>query len=175
MYSPLVRIIFCLIGLFLAYEFYKQNNWISFGGMLFAIGLILWGYFKNGTVYIAFQQLKKKNYLKAEKLLSKIKDPDALSKSQRGYYYFTRGFVLLNKEKLDDSLKDLTTALKIGLRTENDTSIVTLNIAAIELEKGNFEESRNYIEKTRSMKLKPMVIVELEKLEKDLTEVQNNN
>ena len=72
MYSPKIRIVLIAISLLMAWNFYSTGNIASTVLVLGATGLIVWGYFKNGTVYLAFRQLKKENYQRAEQLIGKI-------------------------------------------------------------------------------------------------------
>ena len=61
-----------------------------------------------------------------------------------------------------------------GLRTENDYSIVTLNLAEIELNRENFNLAKEYISKTKGYKMKPDVKTELERIEKEWSKAQEN-
>ena len=171
MYTPIVRIILFVVCLAMAWLFYSTGNMISTYMVLLGAGLIVSGYFRNGTVFLAFHQLKKENYEKAEQLLGKVFNPDLLKKSQKSYYYFTKGFVDLNKKNMDASYGELIHALKLGLRTENDTSIVTVTLAGIELERGNIEQARNYLRQTKSLKHKPELGSEIERIELELAAV----
>jgi hypothetical protein len=171
MYTPIVRIILFVVCLAMAWSFYSTGNMISTYMVLLGAGLIVSGYFRNGTVFLAFQQLKKENYEKAEQLLGKVFNPDLLKKSQKSYYYFTKGFIDLNKKNRDASYGELIHALKLGLRTENDTSIVTVTLAGIELERGNIGQARNYLRQTKSLKHKPELGSEIERIELELAAV----
>lgn len=172
MYSPTVRIILVGIALVMAWKFYSTGNMTSTYMVLGAIGLIVWGYFKNGTVYLAFQQLKKENYEKAEQLLGKVPNPELLKKSQKSYYHFTKGFIELNKQNLDAAYENLNSALSLGLRTQNDTSIVTLNLASLELERKNLEEARNFLGRTKELNHKPELNAEIERIETEINAAQ---
>lgn len=172
MFNPTVRIILCALGLLMAWISYSIAFMEGMYLVLAAVGLLIWGYFNDGTVYIACQQLKRENYEKAEKLLSKIKNPDHLQKSQKSYYHFTKGFIELNKQNLAESFNQFTAALELGLRTENDTSIVTLTLASIELERKNFDEARKYLIKTKDIKHKPELKPEIERIETELNAAQ---
>ncbi|WKK87395.2 hypothetical protein QYS48_12005 [Marivirga arenosa] len=140
--------------------------------LLGTICLIVWGYFKNGTVYLAFQELKKENYEKVENLLAKIRRPELLKKSQKSYFHFTKGFIDLNKQNFDSAYENLKSALSLGLRTQNDTSIVTLNLAAMEIERKNLEEARNYLKQTKGLKHKLILKSEIERIESEIDAAQ---
>lgn len=142
--------------------------------MLIVGGLLIYGYYKYGTVYTAFQHIKKNNLKNAEKLISKIQNPDKLTKGLKGYYYFTTGIIALEKKELEKSYSDLTLALSFGLRTENDKSIILLNLANIELLRKNFIKANEYIKKVKALDLKPLVESETIRIEKEINVAQQN-
>lgn len=136
--------------------------------MFLAGGIIVYGYFRYGSVYAAFQELKKENYEMAEKLISEIKNPNYLVKSQKSYYHFTKGTLASNNGQWNLSFDELTKALAIGLRTENDKSIVLLNLAHVELERKNYDEALDFIVKVKELKLKPLVKSETDRIENEI-------
>jgi len=142
------------------------------GMVLLAAGLFTYGYFKYGTVYAAFQQLKKENFDKAEKLISKIKRPNNLSKQQKGYYHFTTGIIAAEKNELDFAKSELTKAIEIGLRANNDTSIVLLNLANIDYERKEFNSAEEYLHRLKDYKLNSLVESEMEKLTEKINVAQ---
>ncbi len=174
MYNPIVRLIIGLLGLVMLWQFYSEGSMVSAYLIIASIALLIWGYFKNGTVYLAFQQMKRENYDNAESLLSKIKNPKLLKKGQKSYYYFIKGFIELNKNNFHESFDYLTQALETGLRTENDTAIVILNLAGIELNRNNYDEAERYIAKTKSLKYKTELESEILRIEKELNSLRNN-
>ncbi|MEC3906837.1 hypothetical protein VOI54_07390 [Tamlana sp. 2201CG12-4] len=64
--------------------------------------------------------------------------------------------------------------MRIGLRTENDKSIVLLNLANIELLKKNYNEANKYIKKVRRLDLKPLVESEANRIENEINVAQHN-
>ena len=174
MFTPTVRLILIIFGLILSYLFYTKDDFVSMSLMLISVGLFIYGYFRYGTVYAAFQQLKKNNVEKAEKLISKIKDPSQLNKKRRSYYYFTTGIIALEKKDFDKSQSDLNRALEIGLKTDNDTSIVLLNLANIELMRKDYNKATSYIESIRQLRLKPSVESETNRIEKEIIVAQQH-
>ncbi len=169
MFTPLIRIILIVVSLGMAILFYLRDDFMNAGLLLLAAGLIVYGYFKYGTVYAAFQQLKKENFDKAEKLIAKIKNPNNLSKQQKSYYHFTTGIIASEKNELDFANSELNKALEIGLRTKNDTSIVLLNLAHIEYEREEWSFAKEYIKKLEDFDLNPLVKSEMDKLIKKIS------
>tara|TARA_R100000306_G_scaffold61458_1_gene64101 strand:+ start:77 stop:604 length:528 start_codon:yes stop_codon:yes gene_type:complete len=174
MFTPIIRIVLVIFSLIAAAYFYSKEDFVNMSMMLIAGGLFIYGYFKYGTVYAAFQQIKKDNVKKAEELISKIKNPDKLTKGHKSYYYFTTGIIALEKKEFEKSHSDLTQALDIGLRTENDKSIVLLNLANVELLREDYNKAIEYIKKVRQLKLKPLVESETNRIEKEIKTLHNN-
>ncbi len=168
MYTPFIRIIIGIVGIVLAWNFYSNGDMTNFFLTMVAIGVIVWGHFKYGTVFLAFQHLKKGKYQKAEQLLLKVKNPDLLKKYQKSYYHFTKGFIELNKNNLDNSYTELKNALELGLRTENDTSIVTLTLASIEVKRKNYDKAKIYLNQAKKLNHKVELNTEIEKIEKEI-------
>ncbi len=174
MFTPLIRVILIISCLGMSILFYLREDYINTGLIILAAGLFAYGYFKYGTVYAAFQQLKKENIDKAEKLISKIRNPHNLSKQQKGYYYFTTGIIASEKNEFDLAKSELTKALEIGLRTKNDTSIVLLNLANIEYERRELFSANEYLNKLKNYELKPLVKSEMDKLTEKINVAQQD-
>lgn len=168
MYTPLIRITLMLASISFALYFYLTKDYINMTCSLLGTGLIISGYFRNGTVYIAWQNLKKGKNKRAEELISKIKYPNYLSKGQKSYYHFTKGLLYSEKKEWENSLAELSKALEIGLRTKNDTAIALLNMAEVEFEQKNYDKTQDYIDKVRKQELKPLVQSETDLLEKKI-------
>lgn len=174
MYVPAVRFILFAASVVLAVVFYLDENLVSMGTMLLTSFLFITGYFLYGTVFLAFRQMKKKNIEKAKSLLSKTKFPKWLKQSQRGYYHFVLGFIALNENRLDQGYQHLTSAVLIGLRTQNDLSIASYNVASVELKRGNIGESIKWIEGTRKFQCSDTILKELKKLEDQIEQFGAN-
>jgi hypothetical protein len=172
MFTPFIRIVLIIACLGMAILFYLREDYINTGLTVLAAGLFGYGYFKYGTVYAAFQQLKKENFDKAEKLISKIKNPNNLSNQQKSYYHFTTGIIASEKNELDFAKSELMKALEIGLRTKNDASIVLLNLADIEYELTELSSAKEYLNKLKDYELKPLVKSEMDKLSEKINVAQ---
>lgn len=172
MFTPIIRIILIASCLGMAILFYSKEDFGNMGLTLLAAGLFIYGYYKYGTVYAAFQQLKKNNFEKAEELITKVKNPSSLTKGHKSYYHFTKGLIASKKEEWDYGYSELTKALEIGLRTKNDTSIVLLNLADIEFERKKFNEAERFLIKLKEFELKPLVKEEADRLIKKINASQ---
>jgi tetratricopeptide (TPR) repeat protein len=165
MYSPLVRILIVIGSLALMIYYHQKGSVGSSYLMVVAIALVVWGYFKNGTVYLAWRKLKKQQYDDAERVLRQTKYPHLLKKEQRGYYHFSMGLICMNRADYEPAFENFKAALVFGVRTENNAAIANLNLAAIALERGNEAEAKSYLETARSLKYSEALEPELQKLE----------
>jgi len=170
MFSRLYRYLIIIVSLMATVFFFLKEDYLNMSMMLGAAILIFFGHYRYGTVYEAFQYLKKENYVKAEKLINQIYKPEWLAKGQKSYFHFTKGVIATQKDNLDLGFSELSKALELGLRTENDTSIVLLNLANIELERKNMSSARGFITKVRSLNLKPGVLSEANRIDNEINE-----
>jgi tetratricopeptide (TPR) repeat protein len=170
MFTPTVRIVLAIVALWLMWTFWRSGNMTSFGMIAFSLVLIVWGYFKNGTVYNAFQKLKKDDFEGAELALAKTPNPQYLKKSHKSYYHFTKGMIELNRDNFDLAYDELNSALSIGLRTDNDSALVYLNLASLELQRKRYKEAGEFLKKSKNLEHKPLLDPEIEKIEKEINE-----
>lgn len=175
MFTPIVRLVLAILSACMAFYHYTKSEYLQMVFILIAGALFLYGYFKAGTVYIAFKALQKQEFEKAEKLISKIKNPENLAKSQKNYYHFVQGFLASNKNEWNKSYLELNKALEIGLRTENDTSIALSHLAEIELQRKNYKEATAFINRVRELKLIPIVASETDRIEKEIEIAQQES
>src|SRR5476649_1352379 len=90
------------------------------GVIVMFIGLLIWGYFKEGTIILAAKAFHHKDYDKAERLLREVSNPNWLSKKRRGFYEFIFGGICLQKQDFDEAGKHYEIAAQYPLRSAND-------------------------------------------------------
>ena len=134
--------IFLAAGLFFSYE----HVYALVAATLMFIALIIWGYFKEGTVILAAKSFHKKDYEKTESLLSQITHPAWLSKKRRGFYEFIMGGVCLQKQDFDEAEKHYEIAAQYPLRTANDHVAALVHVANISIRQGNYDKARAYLQ-----------------------------
>ncbi len=172
MVGKIYRYLFVALCLFGAFFFFMDENYLNMSLMLLAAGITVYGHYRYGSVYAAFHELKGENYDKAEKLILEIKNPNYLVKSQRSYYHFTKGTLASHKGQWNESYSELTKALDLGLRTENDKSIVLLNLANVELKRHNLSQAKQFISEVRKIELNPLVKSETDRIEEEINAAQ---
>src|SRR3954466_670777 len=109
------------------------------------IGLLVWGYFKEGPIILAAKAFHNKDYEKAESLLEQIPNPKWLSKKRRGFYEFIYGGVCLNKQDYAAAEQHYEIAAQYPLRSANDHVAALVHVANINIRQGNFEKAKAYL------------------------------
>jgi tetratricopeptide (TPR) repeat protein len=115
------------------------------GVIVMFIGLLIWGYFKEGTIVLAAKAFHNKDYSKAEALLQQVANPEWLSKKRRGFYEFIYGGVCLQKLDYDEAEKHYEIAAQYPLRSANDHVAALVHVANISIRHNNFEKAKAYL------------------------------
>ena len=110
------------------------------------IGLLIWGYFKEGTIILAAKAFHHKDYDKTENLLNQIPNPAWLSKKRRGFYEFIMGGVCLQKQDFEAAERHYELAAQYPLRTANDHVAALGHVVNISIRQGNFEKAKAYLQ-----------------------------
>jgi len=114
--------------------------------MVMFIGLLIWGYFKEGTIILAAKSFHNKDYAKTETLLNQISNPNWLSKKRRGFYEFIMGGVCLQKQDFNEAEKHYELAAQFPLRSANDHVAALSHVANISIRQGNYEKAKAYLQ-----------------------------
>ena len=115
------------------------------GVIVLFIGLLILGYFKEGTIILAAKAFHNKDYDKAEALLRQVHNPNWLSKKRRGFYEFIFGGVCLQKQEFDEAEKHYEIAAQYPLRSANDHVAALVHVANISIRHNNFEKAKAYL------------------------------
>ncbi|MFA6087810.1 tol-pal system YbgF family protein [Mucilaginibacter sp.] len=110
------------------------------------IALLIWGYFKQGTIVLAAKAFHQKDYTKAESLLKQIARPDWLSKKRRGFYEFIYGGVCLQKQEYKEAELHYELAAQYPLRSANDHVAALVHVANINVRNGNYDKAQAYLQ-----------------------------
>jgi len=138
----LVTVAFTLL---MAFFVYKQTYELAAVALLF-IGLLIWGYFKEGPIILAAKQFHLKDYQKAEELLLQINRPDWLSRKRRGFYEFMMGGISLHKQEFAAAEQHYEQAAQYPLRSVNDHVAALVHIVNISIRQGNYDKAEAYLQ-----------------------------
>ncbi len=137
----LVIFVFLLVMLFSIYE----RAYEIAGMALLAVGILVWGYFKEGTVILAAKDFHDKNFEKTENLLRQIAQPKWLSKKRRGYYEYMMGGIMLQKQDFETAEYHYEVAAQFPLRSVNDHVAALIHVANINVRQHRFDKAEAYI------------------------------
>ena len=152
-----------LLAWTISIQVYEMTGVIGIG-----IALLIWGYFREGTVVMAAREFHAKNYDGAEELLKEIEDPDRLGKHRRGFYEFIYGNVELHRHNYAEAEKHFQIASNFPLRNQNDKAIVMVHLANLNLRKKDYERASAYLARAKTYKITARVKNIILKIESEI-------
>ncbi len=132
------------------YEFVQGHigNGIA---LLFLVGIVVFFYFKNEFILLAFFKLRSQNFEGAQKWLSYIKNPEtALVRKQQGYYNYLQG-LMVSQTSITQAEKYLKKAISLGLSMDHDLAMAKLQLAGIAMTKRRKREATNLINEAKKL------------------------
>ena len=151
MINKYIKLIFS--GFALVFSIYQfVEGLIGNGIMYLLISLIvLFLYFKNEFLLLAFFQLRKQNLDGANKWLNKIKNPSsALVKKQQGYYNYLKGMIV-SQTNINEAEKYFKKAISFGLNMDHDLAMTKLQLAGILFTKRRKHEAQKLIQEAQRL------------------------
>lgn len=172
MLSKIIRIGLS-IALFAYGIFLITDSYIGNGVALILVGgIVLFTYFKNEMLLLAFWFLRKQNFDKAEKFLGYIKHPDnSLIKSQQGYYYYLSGLIDSQKQtgkSMGNAEKNFRKALEIGLNMDHDKAMASLQLSALLMAKGRKQEAQKLLTQAKKLDKSKMLNDQIKSLQSQM-------
>lgn len=142
-----------LTGLITAWAVYEfTQGHIGNGIMLLLLaGIVLFLYFKNEFLIMAFFKVRKQDFAGANVWLDKIKNPSgALIRKQEGYYNLMKG-IMSSQTNLNESEKYLKRALQLGLSMKHDIAMAKLQLAGIAMTKRRKREATELLNEAKKL------------------------
>lgn len=174
MFSNRTRIILSVIHLLLfACFMYAGNTYLS---LLMILGIFfqVYGYFRYNAIWRAFRYFSAQNFSQVKKLIDGVKYPALLADGQKGFYYMLKAAVnLYHDNKYDEVENDLDKALKTGVRTENNISIIHIMHARLYTRLKQYAKAGESLQKAKDIPHKRMLDNDMENLEKEIIELEN--
>lgn len=163
-----VRFAILIVALLvLGYTLFKGEYEVA---SLIGLGIVLLirGYYRDGTVFLAAKAFRNKDYDQAEQLLKEVPNPDRLRRARRGYYEFILANIELHRGNDEEAEKHFQIASRFPLSSSNDKALILLQLANLNLKKRQFDRVRAYVDKAKTLKISPRVENIIEKLEKEI-------
>ena len=166
MFTPKTRLIIIIgCAILTALSIYQDKTYAAIAAFSFIL-ITAYGYIRQGTVYMAFKFIRKNEIQKAEEALALTTKINWLSKTQKGYYYFVKGFIDTARGRVEEAKSAYEKALEIGLRLSNDAALAYANLASLHNRTKNKVKAREYIKKAQEQKkIKKNILSEIERIE----------
>ena len=160
--------------LLMSFFIYKQTYELAAITFVFT-AMLVWGYFKEGTIILAAKQFHVKNYNKAEELLLQINRPQWLSNKRRGFYEFMMGGVSLHKQDYTAAEQHYELSTQYPLRSVNDHVAALVHIVNLNIRQGNYEKAQAYLQlaENKGDQINAKMRAVISKLEQELKSHKN--
>jgi hypothetical protein len=133
-----------------------------------AAALLGYGYFKYGTVWLAFRQVALGQMDRAARLLDQVKRPDALGSQERAYFELAWGLVCASRAENARSEQHLRLALSHALRTESDRAMAEAVLAQLLLARNEVTEARSVLALAITRNCRPAIAERIKALHAEL-------
>lgn len=127
--------------------------------------ILLYGYFRKGSVHLALSRLRNEEYTEAERILEQTSRPERLDKKQKAYYLFVKGFIAREKNQFNEAKIFLEESLQEGIRSQNDIAMALLALTDMEMVKKNRSKAREYFLQMKDLKVKPSLMPSIRKMQ----------
>lgn len=132
--------------------------------------IIIFLYFKNEYILLAFLKLRKQDFPGAKKWLSRINNPEtALVRKQQGYYNYLHG-IMLSQTNLVQAEKYFKKAVELGLSMDMDLAVAKLNLAGVAMSRKRKLEATNLLNEAKKLDkqnmLKDQILMMKEQMKK---------
>jgi len=116
--------------------------------------LLIWDYYRQGTLVVAAKFFHQKDFDKAELLLKEVPNPNWLSKKRRGYYEYMYGGICIHRQNFNAAAKHYETASQYPLRSVNDHVAALATVANISINQGEYDKAKAYLQLAENHKEK---------------------
>ena len=167
MLSPGIRLALAIISFLMGAYLLVQGD---YAGVLFMAGAAFlgYGYFRYGTVWLAFREVARGNMEEAAKLLQKVKQPQALGPEQRAYFELASGLVCASRAENGRAEAHLQAALSQSLRTENDRALCEAVLAQLLVARADLAGARVVVERAVTRECRTAIAARIKALHEQL-------
>ncbi len=134
------------------------------------VGLVILGYFREGTIILAAKQFKTQNYEAAKALLKSIKNPERLNKRRKPYYHLILGNIALQQLDYTTAEIHLGKAATLGLKA-NDLGSTLMHLANISLRNQQVSRGLYWVAEADKLPLSPKYKSILKNIEIELNKL----
>lgn len=148
MFGTSTRLLLIVLSATLAAFQLRAGHWLGWA-LLPCPALLIWGYFRYGTVHAAFQAHLRGDDEGVRRLLAQTRVTSLLRPQDKGYFEFLSGTVAQRAGDLSAAREHLRRAALGPMRTDNMRSVVFCHLAAVELAAGQKRAAADYLQSAR--------------------------
>ncbi|QNL49991.1 hypothetical protein H8S90_25455 [Olivibacter sp. SDN3] len=153
--------------LLLIYTVYARTYQLT-ALMLGLMGYTIWSYYREGTVLLASEAFKKKQYDQARTLLADIRNPDHLRKRRRNYYEFISGSLAMQLLDYEAAERHFQLASRLPFRRKSDKALIFVNLANINLSMKRYDRVKVYLEKVKELEVSSRIAQIVNRIENEI-------
>ncbi len=140
-----------------------------FGFVCLAAALVLvFGYLRFGTVWLAFRAAGKGQLDRSERILAQTWFPAWLERTHRSYYCWLKGLFEARRQRWPTARQFFQTALEIGPRTTTDRALLLGILAYACAAGGDFASARQHLAEARTLDPTPATTRLLNQYEQEI-------
>ena len=133
--------------------------------------IVLFFYYRNEILLLAFLRLRKQDMAGTEKWLNKIKNPSsALLPKQEGYYNYLFG-IINSQRNLTQAEKYFKKAVKLGLNMDNDMAMTKLSLAGIAMQKRRKREATALLTEAKKLDKHNMLADQIKMMKQQMKKI----
>lgn len=171
MYNKNIKLVLAAAIFALAiYQFTLGNigNGIMY---LLLVGIVIFFYYKNEILLLAFLRLRKQDMEGTQKWLEKIKNPSsALVTKQEGYYNYLFG-IINSQKNLTVAEKYFKKAISFGLSMDYDLAMAKLSLAGIAMQKRRKREATTLLNEAKKLDKQNMLTDQIKQMKQQMKRI----
>lgn len=167
MLTPRIRAILAVIAFALGAYQVIEGHFIGLA-LLAASAFLAVGYFKYGTVWLAFRAVARGQTDEAARLLQQVRRPASLGAQERAYFELASGFVCAARAQNQQAEEHLRSALASSLRTESDRALAEAVLGQLLVARGSFSEARALLDQAAARSSRPAIAQRIQALRDEL-------
>jgi tetratricopeptide (TPR) repeat protein len=175
MIGLIIKIALTLGSLAFTVYLFNEGSWVWGIFMILVTAFFGLFIFRNQNIILAALQLRQQNIPKAQKHLSRIRQPQYLFRGQRAYYYYIMALASQQDVKMSQTETMLRKALSIGLKKDHDQAMAKINIAAVCMQTGRRREAETLLSEAKKLDKKGLMTDYIKSLKKQMGRATSAN
>lgn len=171
MFPKYIKLILSTASLVYSIFQFTENNIGNGIALIFLTLLLIFFYFKNEIILLAFLRMRKQDFDGTKKWLNKIKKPEsALTQKQVGYYNYLNG-IISSQTNLTEAEKYFKKAISLGLSMNHDLAMAKLSLAGILMQKRRKREATALLNEAKKIDKQRMLADQIRMMQQQMKRI----